>query len=71
MAKGQKYITLAGLLLDYRLDAEKGKLYARDLEYWLLDYKKLWRSVSKESELHRISDVIIWYADKMRTALPE
>lgn len=71
MAKGQKYITLAGLLLDYQLDAEKGKLYARDLEYWLLDYKKLWRSVSKESELHRISDVIIWYADKMRTALPE
>ena len=39
---------------------------AKELEEWLLDYKKLWRSVSKESELHRLVDVVCWYADYLR-----
>ena len=39
---------------------------AEDLEYWLYDYKKLWRSVSKEAELHRIEHVICQYADWLR-----
>jgi len=39
---------------------------ARALEEWLMDYKKLWRSVSKESELHRLVDVACWYADYLR-----
>lgn len=39
---------------------------ATDLEEWLYDYKKLWRSVSKESELHRLVDVACWYADYLR-----
>ncbi|RCW62484.1 glycoside hydrolase family 20 zincin-like fold domain-containing protein [Halanaerobium sp. ST460_2HS_T2] len=39
---------------------------AVDLEYWLQDYRKLWLSVSKESEFYRIRDVIIWYADYLR-----
>ncbi len=37
-----------------------------ELEYWLYDYKKLWRSVSREAELHRIERVICQYADWLR-----
>ena len=40
---------------------------AEELEYWLYDYKKLWRSVSREAELHRIEHVICQYADWLRT----
>lgn len=36
------------------------------LEYWFHDYKALWRTVSRESELYRVRDVIIWYADLLR-----
>lgn len=39
---------------------------AAELEDWLMDYKKLWRKVSKESELHRLVDVACWYADYLR-----
>ena len=39
---------------------------AEELEYWLYDYKKLWRSVSREAELHRIERVICQYADWLR-----
>lgn len=39
---------------------------AAELEEWLVDYKKLWRKVSKESELHRLVDVACWYADYLR-----
>ncbi len=36
------------------------------LEYWYHEYKKLWRSTSKEAELYRIGEVIFWYADYLR-----
>lgn len=39
---------------------------AEELEYWLYHYKKLWRSVSRESELYRIEHVICQYADWLR-----
>lgn len=39
---------------------------AEALEYWLYDYKALWRSVSRESELFRIQHVICCYADWLR-----
>lgn len=39
---------------------------AVELEYWFYQYKELWRSVSKESELYRIQNVIFWYADFLR-----
>lgn len=39
---------------------------ADDLENWFYYYKKLWRKVSRESELYRIQNVIDWYADLMR-----
>ena len=40
---------------------------AEELEYWLYDYKVLWRSVSRESELFRIQHVICCYADWLRS----
>jgi hypothetical protein len=37
------------------------------LEYWFYHYKELWRTVSKESELYRLQNLIIWYADHLRS----
>lgn len=39
---------------------------ARELECWFYEYKKLWRSVSREAELYRVSHVIFWYSDFLR-----
>lgn len=39
---------------------------AKELEEWIMEYKKLWRKVSKESELHRLVDVVCWFADYLR-----
>lgn len=39
---------------------------AEDLEIWYYQYRILWHTVSKESELYRISEVIYWYADYLR-----
>lgn len=36
------------------------------LEYWFYDYKEVWRTVSRESELYRLQEVIIWYGDLLR-----
>ena len=41
---------------------------ARRLEEWFYDYKALWRSTSRESELYRIQNVVYWYADLLREA---
>lgn len=37
------------------------------LERWFYHYKTVWRSISKESELYRIQEVIVWYADELRS----
>ena len=39
---------------------------AEELENWLYHYKEIYRSVSRESELSRIQEIIIWYADYLR-----
>lgn len=70
MGEGQILMTLTGkALYDHsrrkKTDVDAGALAVR-LENWLMEYKKLWRSVSKESELFRIADVICWYADRLR-----
>ncbi len=33
---------------------------------WLYHYKELYRSVSRESELGRIQEIIVWYGDYLR-----
>lgn len=49
--------------LPIRVDAVQ---LAAQLEEWFLYYKEVWRSVSRESELYRIQNVIFWYADLLR-----
>ncbi|NLK27320.1 MAG: family 20 glycosylhydrolase [Clostridiales bacterium] len=45
---------------------EDSKKLAAELEHWFYRYKEVWRSVSKESELYRLQNVINWYADYLR-----
>lgn len=45
---------------------EKNPLLATRLERWLRRYQAQWREVSRESELWRIRDVAVWYADELR-----
>ena len=47
------------------LDVEGGVL-AQELEEWFMYYKEVWRSVSRESELYQLQDVIFRYADLLR-----
>ncbi len=39
---------------------------ATRLEEWFYQYKIVWRSISRESELYRIQNVIFWCADALR-----
>lgn len=39
---------------------------AKRLETWYMCYKEVWRSGSKEGDLHHISDIVFWYADLLR-----
>lgn len=39
---------------------------AARLETWYMSYKELWRSTSKEGNLHHLSEIIFWYADLLR-----
>lgn len=53
----------------YGMDNEAAanpKTLAEELEHWFYTYKEVWRSVSRESELYRIQNVMIWYADRLR-----
>lgn len=39
---------------------------ASKLEWWMYQYKQLWRQECKEAELKRIEEVVFWYADRVR-----
>jgi len=45
---------------------QKSDTLAQALERWLTRYEAMWREVSKESELWRLRDVTVWYADQLR-----
>ncbi|MBQ7867032.1 MAG: family 20 glycosylhydrolase [Clostridia bacterium] len=45
---------------------KKDAALAEKLERWYYLYERMWRSVSQESELWRIRDVMGWYADQLR-----
>lgn len=72
MAKGQQLLNLVGATISqYRFHKDNQaamdpNILAADLERWLYDYKKLWRTISRESELYRIQDLVFWYADFLR-----
>jgi len=44
----------------------KASELAKSMEQWFHYYKNLWRSVSKEGELWRITQVIEWYGNYLR-----
>ncbi len=44
----------------------KDTALAAQLERWLRRYQAMWREVSRESELWRIRDVAVWYANELR-----
>lgn len=44
---------------------------AEKLENWFMNFKKLWRSVSRQSELDCVSDVVFWWADYLRDRAAE
>ena len=45
---------------------QKDAALATQLEKWLRRYQAMWREVSQESELWRIREVCIWYANELR-----
>ncbi len=45
---------------------KKDPALAMQLECWLRRYQGMWREVSRESELWRVRDVTVWYANEMR-----
>jgi hypothetical protein len=72
MAKGQQLLNITGATISrYRYGEQNSAamephMLSASLEKWLYDYKKLWRSVSAESELFRIENLFFWYADFLR-----
>ena len=72
MAKGQMLWTLVDVAMFTAILGKPNPLckdysaLAKELELWLIEYKKLWRKVAKESELKRIENVFCWYADYLR-----
>lgn len=36
------------------------------LEQWFMTYKRQWRSVGREGDLHHIAGIVFWYADCLR-----
>jgi hypothetical protein len=46
--------------------AANPSVLASRLEQWFYQYKTIWRSISKESELYRLQEVIVWYAEELR-----
>lgn len=71
--QGQRIFNRIGLVLagrsglvDQQPSREEAWGLAADLETWFETYRSVWRRVSRESELRRISSLIWTYADMLR-----
>ncbi|NLL76228.1 MAG: family 20 glycosylhydrolase [Clostridiales bacterium] len=68
-AEGMKLFNRIGMIV---VQAERGYFVeeifqtAEELEKWYYQYRLLWYTVSRESELYRIGEVIFWYSDYLR-----
>ena len=51
---------------DEKSSEEEGYEIAQRLEKWFMMYKNEWRKSSREGDLNHISEIVFWYADKMR-----
>lgn len=77
---GMELIQKAGMILGAREELGKDQpllpeeirreaaALAAGLEEWFYHYKQVWRSVSRESELYRIQEMVFWCADSLRMA---
>ncbi len=70
-AEGIGLLNRVGEMLLQVSDGEKPEMadaeaLARGLETWYYHYRQLWETVSKESEVYRIGEVLNWYADYFR-----
>lgn len=70
---GQRLFNALGCSLAVRLgvpsgapDARANRDLADALEIWFESYAKLWRQVSRESELGRIASIVWGFADMLR-----
>lgn len=59
-------IFLRGTRTEQPVPSNDRQKLAEELEKWFYHYKRIWRTVSRESELYRIEEVIFWYADRLR-----
>ena len=73
-------VTIEGIVLwneigTFMADKEKNntnkagrqkKNLAERLEIWFMEYKNLWREISKEGDLGHIAEIVFWYADLLR-----
>ena len=62
--------SIGAVIIDFiqgKVDRDRNNMLAGKLETWYYHYRRLWQTLSKESELYRVSDVIFWYADYLRT----
>lgn len=56
----------ASVCQDKKVPVDSCGELAKELETWFYRYKEIWRSVSRESELYRIQEIIFWYSDFLR-----
>lgn len=47
-------------------DEAKACELASRIERWFMAYKRQWRAVSREGDLHHIAEIVFWYADCLR-----
>lgn len=48
------------------VDSSEAAALAERLENWFMRYKELWRTTSREGDLHHVSEIVFWYADFLR-----
>lgn len=71
--RGMELIQKTGLVVaskEYQMEtgySVNTQSLASELEEWFYHYKEVWRSVSRESELYRVQNVVYWYADYLRS----
>lgn len=66
-ADGQKAGSQSTHNIEEKFFMEASVKLAAELEHWMYQFKQLWRSVSRESELKQNERVFFWYADFLRS----